>query len=339
MQLHHVLRQTGGGRVEVYAGFFFVDLDRTEYLAYYDRGFRELRFGRAEKENRKWTLTPMAPQEAPAVFRLLQDLENHCLESERRGRGETYVLQKDENGELFFVRKASGNKLGRFAHGVNWRGIGSWAVTVGSALLIACCILTLQEKLKAPPETPEITISDRRAALPAAPDYIQTLRAACTDERWAAMTVEERAALLQQVCTWETTAVLGCSACTIQVGDLEPGTLGYYDKKNEAIAVSHDALEKGDWQTMLGVVIHECRHAWQRDMIELLYALEEENPDIIYTHPFDTYADFRETWLGYTSGLTDFETYYDQIIERDSRDWTEERLQTWYLPNLSAVPG
>ena len=77
MKLHHVLRQTGGGRVEVYAGFFFVDLDRTEYLAYYDRGFRELRFGRAEKENRKWTLTPMAPQEAPAVFRLLQDLETY----------------------------------------------------------------------------------------------------------------------------------------------------------------------------------------------------------------------------------------------------------------------
>ncbi len=334
MELHRILKQTNGGRIEAEISFFFIDMDGREYLAYYDCNFSRLYAAEVVKRARKWKIAPLAPDEAPEIWAHIDLLEAHCLESNRRGKGETYVLQRWEEGPVY-ARRASGHKLRRFAQGVDWRNLGSWAIAIGCSLVIAACIIILQKGWQAPPAPdPQVTLIQRRAELPEEESYLRDLRTAMDAAVWPTLTEAQKQAVLQQVCQWETTAVLGSSACTIEVADLPEGTLGHYDKANEVIAVSRSALSYCDWQTMLNVVIHESRHAWQRDMIELLYSLEKEDPDIVYVHPFDTYAGFREAWLSYTSGLTDFESYYGQSVEQDSREWSEERLQTYYLPRL-----
>jgi len=343
LRLHHVLKTTDGFSITAEVGFFYIHQTGEEYLAYYDEEFPGLQYGRIRKGKRKWQIELLESWHAPEVWEHLINLERYCRENTQYGKGETYRLGEQDGRPVYFW-EASGDKLKRFRHGPDLKSIGEWIQVLLCSVVLAGCILYIwpeDEEVPVPADT--VTLSDRLAALPSEEEYFAALAPALQDGAWAVLSEKERLAVLQQVCDWETAQILGCSSCTLELGELENLTMGHYDAQRDTIVVSSNALVS--WQQGLNVVLHESRHAWQWNMIELLKKLEAENPDIIHTHPFDTYAAFRETWMGYVDGNEDYDGYYVQSIEQDSRAWAEQRLQEYYYlqfgagdPGESAAP-
>lgn len=319
-----VFKWTDGEKLRAQPLFFYIGADGKEYLVYAEEDgtacAAPIRKGRAG-----WRLQQRpVPEEVQAQIRSLLEWAD-CV-------GEAYRLT-DRDGAQGYRRVRGAHRLEMLEKGAGRR----WPYVLAAALclLLAVGLTWLWQGVGPVESQTDAGFEARLAALPDETEYLTGLLDVLNEERWARLSETEKQGVLQQVCDWETTAVLGCSACTVQVDDLESGTLGHYNKADEAIAVSRTALAQYDWQTMVGVICHETRHAWQRDMIALLEQMEKngESP-LLYLNIFTQARDFREAWLNYTSGLYDYETYYNQIIESDSRQWSEQRMSEYYLPMI-----
>ncbi len=146
------------------------------------------------------------------------------------------------------------------------------------------------------------------------------------EEKWNILSIEERTELLRFLVELET-EYLNIWDVRLILKELEGGALGQYVPADKAIWIDPDVVNTYDPYDIVGIVAHECRHAYQAFMLERV----DWNDSFVQSHRF-----YRELQLwkanyenGYQDGAEDLEAYQSQPVEKDAREYSQEK-QRWY---------
>ena len=150
---------------------------------------------------------------------------------------------------------------------------------------------------------------------------------------WNALTVQEKLDLLQVICDYECEFVLGCDPVEIYSGLTRgEGVWGAYSNHTKSFIISQKLLKYGNVEDVLDTALHETRHAYQYSLVDMYFSLQphiqDEYKNLL---PFQQAQDFAQEIHNYCSGEEDYEEYYNQDLEMDSREWATKRLREYYL--------
>lgn len=149
---------------------------------------------------------------------------------------------------------------------------------------------------------------------------------------WSGYTTQEKLDILQQISDYECVVKLGCESVMLYSGHTERASvLGEYDEANRSVLISQKHLENDEIESVLNTVLHEVRHNYQHRMIEMYQSVEKyvEEPykDLLVFRDIRTYQD---EFQHYCSGEENFESYFEQMVETDSREWAVKRIEEYY---------
>lgn len=155
---------------------------------------------------------------------------------------------------------------------------------------------------------------------------------------WYTLSEQEKIDTLQAICDYECKTELGCEPVRVISAYLDnDGRLGEYNHMTKVISVNQSLMSDADVYDIVDTLIHETRHVYQHavaeafDMIET--SLDERSKELDI---FRYAVSVRDNFFDYIDGDMDFDGYYDQDVERDSRLWAESRLESTYLRYILA---
>jgi hypothetical protein len=217
--------------------------------------------------------------------------------------------------------------------------VRSWTVAsrVRAVLVILSCILFLVTNLGGMDiyirggllsDISEISDEERQA-------IEEEFDARCKDldsDIWATLTTQEKLDLLQYICDYESRFTLGCGPVWLCAGDTGDESIqGTYNSQTRIVTIQTEHLEEDHAAKVLETTLHELRHAYQRDLVDMYDSLEsfirKEYRDMLL---FKQMRAFSEEFENYHSGDEDFQAYYDQAVEEDSRYWAYDRMAEIY---------
>lgn len=152
------------------------------------------------------------------------------------------------------------------------------------------------------------------------------------EEIWREMSREDRLSVLQSISDYECVQVLGCEPVRLDVSELmDERTLGSYVKPFNTVYINPMHLDGSSACDVVNTVLHESRHVWQSMMVDIYNEVEGELSHSLNSLPlFDAVRVFRYNEDNYNDGKKNFDDYYVQEIERDSRAWAEQRMWVYY---------
>lgn len=154
---------------------------------------------------------------------------------------------------------------------------------------------------------------------------------------WDTLTMEQRAELMQAICDYECTFVLGCEPVELHVGiTSESSVVGEYSHAEKCITISTTLVENENVYEVLNTLFHESRHAYQHALADMYVSV---NPYVDDAHknlmPLAQAQSFYENFYDYAATDGDFDAYYNQTVEKDSRTWAEQRVTTYYYEYIN----
>lgn len=326
--LYVIIRDSNGKKTAAKILFFLIDPNGGEYVAYLDLDCQE-EGGTLRTAVIKRSVLSYRIEDLPRDHFISRGAYAVWEDSKRQGslfecRGESYRVKAadDESGELRFFRTKTGKRAERLVMG-GMRDSVSFALML---VVVFCGVLAaafMYGRLTSPSQM-EI-YEQTKSGLPSDEEYFSGLRSVFEDEIWANMSNDEKLEILSEVCRWECANVLGCRVVELEKRQLEENNLAFFDSGKECIVLNEEMLSLSTWQTAVKVLAHETRHVWQSDMVRLLELVEDNGSELSYLNIFDSVREYREVFGNYTSGLDDYEVYYEQAIEEDSRQWAEGR--------------
>lgn len=149
---------------------------------------------------------------------------------------------------------------------------------------------------------------------------------------WPTLTTQQKIDTLQWVCDYECVFDLGCEIPTVQVGyPEEEDVLGEYKNAGNTITINTDHMQNSHVSGVLKTLLHETRHAWQYAMVEMYEDLADNlDAEQLRLSVFQQAMGFQYNFANYTTGSEDFDQYYTQEVEMDSRNWAETSLMQEY---------
>lgn len=91
-------------------------------------------------------------------------------------------------------------------------------------------------------------------------------------------------------------------------------------------------MENDDSEKVLNTVLHEIRHNFQHRMIDMYQSIEEHiDEQYKDLQVFREIQEYRENFSDYCSGDENYDEYYRQVVEQDSREWAEKRIKEFYI--------
>lgn len=172
----------------------------------------------------------------------------------------------------------------------------------------------------------EAEYADIRSREYAIADKIHTI-SLLRDGVWEQLSVDGKLRVLQIVADIEASHLGLPHGLVVSVGKLDAMTVGQYNDRTHLITIDKDYLKNEKGSVILGVLLHECRHAYQSRIAELNLTLSGKTGKLLF---FREAADFRKELSDYTSGDDDFGTYYFQHIEVDSRSYSSETVEVYF---------
>lgn len=147
------------------------------------------------------------------------------------------------------------------------------------------------------------------------------------EDQWEDLTVKERLNVMQYVANREA-GYLGLSH-ELQVGtaNLEEQTKGAYVDSFHMIYISLELLQYGTAHQALEVVLHEAAHAFQYRLADAYLQVDDNTKNLM---PFRKAALYAEELHDYEDGDENFDTYYNQHCEEDSREYAERGVERYY---------
>lgn len=154
---------------------------------------------------------------------------------------------------------------------------------------------------------------------------------------WDTLALEQKTDLLQAICDFECMYVLGCESVELHVGVTSKITvLGEYSHAEKCITISTMHVENENVYEVLNTLFHESRHAYQHAMADMYVSVYEYVDD---THknlmPLAQAQRFYENLYDYAAAGDDFDAYYNQTVEKDSRTWANQRVKTYYYEYIN----
>ena len=146
--------------------------------------------------------------------------------------------------------------------------------------------------------------------------------------------LQEKLELLQKICDYECLVGFGCASAQVCAAAIEDSrTLGYYTSNNQTITIDLDHLTSGETDEVVMTLLHEIRHHWQHQIVEVYLAAESSlTNEQRSMSPFREAKKIHENYQDYQESKYDgFDNYYNQFVEEDAREWSESRYNEWYV--------
>lgn len=149
---------------------------------------------------------------------------------------------------------------------------------------------------------------------------------------WLTLSPQEKTDTLQAICDYECRMNLGCESVDIHVGLTGSlHTLGEYYDSTHSLTISLYHLEYDSVEEVLQTALHEIRHSYQYRAAKFYASIapyvDQEYKDLYAIRLAEQFSYEVEH---YVDGDTDYELYYNQAIEKDSRDWAAMRITETY---------
>ena len=150
---------------------------------------------------------------------------------------------------------------------------------------------------------------------------------------WEDYSTQEKLDILQIICDYECSVNLGCDRVNLYSGRTErTSVLGEYENRNRSVLISQTHLENDDSEKVLNTVLHKIRHNFQHRMIDMYQSIEEHiDEQYKDLQVFREIQEYRENFSDYCSGDENYDEYYKQVVEQDSREWAEKRIKEFYI--------
>lgn len=146
------------------------------------------------------------------------------------------------------------------------------------------------------------------------------------EDRWSQLDASERLRVMKTVADIESN-YLGFPVVDVGTKVLDEGTLGTYNDSKRTILLDLGHLASDDAKSVLDTVCHECRHAYQNQLVKVYRGLDAQSRELLI---FNTVARFEQEFADYIDGDEDMEGYYAQWCERDSREYAAEAVEDYY---------
>ena len=133
-----------------------------------------------------------------------------------------------------------------------------------------------------------------------------------TGAEWGNLSHEEKMSPLQTVVNIEAT-YLTISPITLKSTKLENNAVGQYSYDENIIYIDSEFLAISDSPDVLDTICHECRHAYQHYVVDML----EWSQDSVSSHYYYRSAQQWKLELNdYRDGQLNYVTYYQQSIDK-----------------------
>lgn len=145
------------------------------------------------------------------------------------------------------------------------------------------------------------------------------------DEEWEGLSGEERLQTLQTVANIECVELGIPCLVSVRAASLEENVAGEYSYMEHQIRIDKDLLERGTAYDALEVILHECRHAWQRACVEAYQSCGENFRNLSLFRDAAVWAEEFENYIvPEEEDVSSILAYEEQSTERDSRNYAEK---------------
>lgn len=116
----------------------------------------------------------------------------------------------------------------------------------------------------------------------------------------------------------------------LELSKLDDDTLGRYEHLKGTIYLSDEAYERSkkmeNGYELIKILSHECYHRYQNQQLDLMTSLREDRQYKRYSNLllFDDCRIWEKEITDYKDGTKDFMAYYNQSLEADCREYSEE---------------
>ncbi len=213
-----------------------------------------------------------------------------------------------------------------------WKDIRRAAMTLYPALLVCICVSVLSVYcFGVSGYTHKSSVLPSREYSEGDKAYISACEK-LDESVWQELTVQERLDVLQTISNYECYVNLGCEPASVRAGYPDRvSVLGEHNSITDTIFINIEHLEDGPVYDVLDTLLHETRHAWQNAVIEMYTRVEGRlSEQDMQLELFRQAKQFLLNNDDYTSGSDDFDAYFGQPMEEDSRRWAEQRLLLEY---------
>lgn len=179
---------------------------------------------------------------------------------------------------------------------------------------------TIQKKLNSETSLEYLTFQNK--------EILQNLKS----DTWSILSQEEKLNTLQAVANIET-SYLTIQPLTLKSAKLRENVLGQYAMDKESIYIDSAYLKTAGSREAVDTVCHECRHAYQHDVVS---RLDWSDEDVLHHHYYRQANEWKVEMEYYEDGSEDLDAYYYQNIEADAREYAED--STAYFMEFVAEP-
>ena len=169
------------------------------------------------------------------------------------------------------------------------------------------------------------------------PGYEEIVKTYTLDESeinvydWKEYDDDKRLEILQKISDYECAVILGIEPVKVILLELDKTKLGQYNHTDKYIAINEKHFKDAPLKEILNTLIHETRHAYQYALTEMYLSIQNDiDSKYVYLFAFQEAQEFINNQNNYISGKEDFDAYYEQAIEIDSREWASKRIKDYY---------
>lgn len=156
-------------------------------------------------------------------------------------------------------------------------------------------------------------------------------------DRWSTLDEEQKLAVLQTVADIEADAYGLPDRLIVRTKNLSAGTWAEYAHYRRSVTIDTRHLREEQADEVLRSVLHECRHAYQHQLVSLYDSAEDQHKDLLIFREADVSA-IKDSFDNYVEGDRDYEYYLSQRCEADARAWADERYVVYYEAIRSHFP-
>ncbi|MDD6155808.1 MAG: hypothetical protein PUB52_02115 [Lachnospiraceae bacterium] len=117
------------------------------------------------------------------------------------------------------------------------------------------------------------------------------------------------------------------------VCDMPKMTWGSYRNESRTIFINLEVLENGSAEDSLNTILHEMRHLYQANLVDIYCRLSTEEKNIAYfselrkwSESFDSYT----TVSGDDYSIEEYMNYYTEAVEIDAREYAANNTNRYY---------
>ncbi len=148
------------------------------------------------------------------------------------------------------------------------------------------------------------------------------------ESEWDKLSIKQRKDVLNVVLSIEGRYLELFNKINLEFKELEENVEGSYSHSSSTIYISSQLLEYGTAHDNLDTLCHEVFHSAEHQLVEIYQSLPESERNSC------NYSELAETYIyefsNYTRGVNDFNTYYQQRIEADARDYASASVNDYY---------